>query len=202
MPPILLASESARSRAPQLSNSRLLNFFAERQPPDSKSQAPLFGAPGAISRVTIGDGPIRGSWNFNGNAYYVSGEELYTVDAAHNPTLLGTGITGSTPVGMSDNGTQMCIVNGSAGWIYNDSTNVFTQITSAAFYPAKTVTFMDGYFIFDRAGTNEFFLSALYDGLTYSGLDFASAEGQPGFVVGTTQNLQLLMIFCRPWKRD
>jgi hypothetical protein len=195
-PPILLAVETAVSRAPQLSNQKLLNFLTERQPPDSKGAAPLFGAPGVGAFSSAGTGPSRGGWNFNGLAYFVSGEELYSVDATGLETLLGSGITGNNPVGMSDNGVQLIVVNGVQGWIYTLATNAFTLITSAAFYPAFTVIFMDGYFILDRAGTNEFFLSALYDGLTYNGLDFASAEGQPGFVVATVQNLQLLFVMA------
>ncbi len=192
---ILLAIESAVSRSPQLSNERLLNFFSERQPQEAKGQAPLFSAPGIGSTITVGEGPHRGSWLFNGLSYYVSGTGLYSVDTFGNVVLCGMGILGKNPVGMSDNGKQLCIVNGVNGWIYT-ATNGLVQITSYAFYPAYTVTFMDGYFIFDRAGTNEWFLSALYDGTTYNGLDFASAEGRPGFLIGTAQNLQLLFLFC------
>lgn len=195
MPEILLATESSVSRAPELSNAKLLNFFVERQSVESKGQAPLFGAPGAVPVVTAGTGPYRGGWNFNGVAYYVSGTQLWKVTAGGVASLAATGIGGSSPVGMSDNGTQMCIVNGAQGYIYTVDDGL-TLITSPAFYPADTVTFMDGYFIFDRKGTNEWFLSALYDGLAYNGLDFATAEGQPGFVRATKQNLQLLFIFC------
>jgi hypothetical protein len=193
---IILADSFDVSRSPQLSNTRLLNFFTERQAPDAKGQAPLFGAPGLISMATVGVGPFRGGWNLNGVAYYVSGDSLYSVGSDQSVTLLGSGIGGTTPVGMSDNGVQLCVVNGAQGWIYNVNSGTYTRITSAAFYAADTVTFMDGYFIFDRKGTNEWFLSALYDGLTYNGLDFASAEGQPGLVMATVQNLQLLFIFC------
>ena len=119
------------------------------------------------------------------------------------PTLVGSGILGTDIVCMSDNGFQLCIVSGQArmGWIYDanpqHSTYGFQQITDPAFYPANTVSFFDGYFIFDRIGTNEFFLSNLYDGTTYNALDFASAESQPDFVTGTVQNLQLLFIICQ-----
>ena len=196
MPPILLAVESAVSRAPQLSNQKLLNYFVERQPPDAKSQAPLFGAPGIDPFSIAGGLPCRGSWLFNGKAYFVSGTTLYAVDQFGSATQVGTGIAGTDIVGMSDNGQQLCIVNGVNGWIYVDTTNTFTLITDPAFFSANTVTFMDGFFIFDRKGTNEFFLSNLYDGLTYNALAFATAEAQPGFVTATAQNLQLLFIFC------
>lgn len=196
MPEILLATETSLSRAPQLSSARLLNFFTERASPESKGQAPLFGAPGISGQVAVGTGPSRGAWNFNGVAYFVSGQELCVLSSGGTSQVVGTGIGGTGPVSMSDNGVQLCIVNGALGWIYTLATGVLQQITSPAFYPAFTVIFMDGYFIFDRAGTNEWFLSALYDGLTYNGLDFATAEGQPGFVTATVQNLQLLFIVC------
>jgi len=191
---VILSTEFAVSRSPQLSNGTLVNFFVERQPPEAKGQAPLFGVPGASVSATAGTAH-RGAWKFLGVQYVVSGTSLYSVSSTGVVTEVGTGITGSGRVSMADNGSQLCIVNGAAGWIYSISGGL-VQITAPAFYPANTVTFMDGYFIFDRAGTNEWFLSALYDGLTFNGLDFASAEGEPGYVVATVQNLQLLFIFC------
>jgi hypothetical protein len=55
------------------------------------------------------------------------------------------------------------------------------QITSDG-YPAEgasSVDFLDGYFIWSRAGTKQFFLSALYDATTIDASDFASAESTP-----------------------
>ena len=66
---------------------------------------------------------------------------------------------------MSDNGFQLCIVSGQAkaGWILDtnpqSATYGFQQITDPAFYPANTVSFFDGYFIFDRMGPMSSFLS-------------------------------------------
>jgi hypothetical protein len=130
----------------------------------------------------------------------IAGGSNYQVGIA---SLVGSGIGGSDIVSMSDNGFQLCMVSGQAraGWVLDtnpqSATFGFQQITDPAFYPANTVSFFDGYFIFDRIGTNEFFLSNLYDGTTYNALDFASAESQPDFVTGTVQNLQLLFIICQ-----
>ncbi len=195
MPPILFAVESAVSRAPQLSAQRLVNAFVERQNPDAKSQSPIFGAPGLTLLATAGMGPNRGAWNFNGLAYFVQGQSLYSVTADGVATLHGWGILGSGPVSMSDNGVQLCIVNGSQGYIYTVA-NYLQVITDPAFSAANTVNYMDGYFKFDNIGTNEWFLSALFDGTSFNGLDFASAEAEPGFVTATAQNLQLNFIFC------
>lgn len=197
MPPIYFATESSVSRSPPLDDQRLVNFFTERQPPSAKSQAPLFGAPGLAPFTTAGTGPSRGCWNFNGIAFEVSGATLYQVneDGSSVDVSGGVVIPGSSPVGMSDNGNQLCIVNGVGGWIYTVAGGL-VPITDTAFYPAKTVTFMDGYFLFERLGTNEWFISALFDGLTYNGLDFASAEAAPGMMTATAQNLELVFLFA------
>lgn len=194
---ILFATQSDQSRSLPLSAQLLVNLFTEKQSPGAKSQAPLFGVPGMTAFAACGtSGPVRGFWLLNDILYAVSADSLYSVALSGATVLVGSHISGSQVVSMSDNGTQLCIVNGAAGWIYTIAGGL-VPITSPAFYPANTVTFFDGYFVFDRAGTNEFFISALYDGLSYNGLDFATAEAQPDFVVATTQNLQLLFIFCQ-----
>lgn len=204
MPAILFATESSESRSLPLDAQRLVNLFTEKQPPGAKSQTPLFGVPGMSAFAAAGGGPIRpnGSLVKQGIPYVVSGSSLYQINQDGTVVLVGTGIDGANgAVSMSDNGNQLCIVTGTSGYILDTAplspTFGFQKITSSAFYPANTVSFFDGYFVFDRAGTNEFFISALYDGTTYNGLDFASAETQPDFVVGTVQNLQLLFIICQ-----
>ena len=201
MPAILFAVESAESRSLPLNAQRLVNFFTEKQQPGAKSQTPLFGVPGMSAFASVGGGPIRGSWVKQDVPYVVSGNELYQVNVDGTGTLMGSGITGNGNLSMSDNGSQLCIVNGISGWILDTDpaslTYGFQEIISSAFYPANTVCFFDGYFVFDRVGTNEFFLSALYDGTSYNGLDFASAESQPDFITGTVQNLQLLFVICQ-----
>lgn len=198
--PILFATESYPSRSPMVSSERLVNMFAERQPPGAKSQAPLFGAPGLdVFSASSGTDPARGAWLFQGTTpYFVIGQNLYSYDVNGNATLCGSGITGTGRVSMADNGKQIIIVNGGgssgSGWVWNVQTATFSQITASAFYPADSVIFMDGYFILNRSGTNEFFLSALYDGTSYNGLDFASAEARSGLLVAIQQNIQLLFL--------
>lgn len=201
MPEILFAMEAYQSRNLPLSAQRLVNMFWERQKPESKSQVPLFGVPGLTLFSTCGPtGPIRGLWNLDGLLYAVSGVSFYSIASNGTATLRGTGINGSAPVAMSDNGSQIIIINGAAagqGFIYAPLTTTFTQIVSAGFYPADTVVFFDNYFILNRANTNQWFISNLLNGLTYSALDFASAEASSQSVVGITQNVQLLYIFSQ-----
>lgn len=194
---ILLATETSRSRAPQLNNEHLLNWMTERQPTEAKGQTPLFGCPGitTFSSTGVPGAPNRGSVQLMNTALFVQGDRLFEVRADGNAFFLGEGIGGTELVGMASNGLQAIIVNGVNGWTYSP-TDGFEQIIDPNFAPAKTVSYMDGYFLFDHRDTNQWFISALFDGRTYSGLDFASAEGGPGNVVGVQQNLQLVFIFC------
>jgi len=71
---------------------------------------------------------------------------------------------------------------------------VVTVIGTNAFYPAKTVTFIDGYFVLERTGTAEFFYSGLYNGATYNGLDYATKESNSDFLQGVINLHQLLIL--------
>lgn len=197
MPPILFAIEEAQSRSLPLSAQSLVNYFVERQAPEAKSQSPLFGAPGTDPFCETSVFPNRGAWIYGGQAYWVQGSALWLTDSFGESTQVGDGVAGNGPVSMSDNGVQLIMVNGDTGEGYTYAAGPgLEQITDPNFFPAQTVTFMDGYFLFDRLGTNEWFLSNLYDGRTYNGLDFASAEAVPGQVTAIKVNLELVFIFC------
>lgn len=195
MAEILLAVESSRSRAPQLNNEHLLNFMTERQPPEAKGQAPLFGCPGILPFADTEGAPARGACMFQGSAFFVQGQILWEIKANGFGNVRGVGIGGTLPVGMASNGVQLMIVNGVHGWTF-DFTSGLQQVTSPAFQSARTVDVLDDYFLFDARDTREWFISSLLDGRTYSGLDFASAEGGQGNVTAVRQNLQLVFIFC------
>lgn len=179
-----------------VSAQRCLNCFIEAEPADAKAPVVLFGAPGLKDFTELPKLPVRGMWNFRGTMYAVGGDTLYRVNRAGGWKAIGGGIGGTGVVSMSDNGVQIMVVNGVAGFIANEAGD-YQQIQSPNFFSASSVLFFDDYFVFDRKGTNEFFISALLDGTSYSGLDFASAEAAPGFLTCVAQNLQLAFVFCQ-----
>jgi len=191
---IPFATQSYKSRALPVSSQRCLNMFAEAQPPSAKAQIPIFGVPGLTLLNNVGVGPIRGMWNMNETLYVVSGNRLYSVSETGTVTLLGVGISETNVVSMCDNGDQLCIVNGVNGYIYSTATG-FIRITDSNFHAADVVTFFDGYFVFNWAGTNKFFISNLLDGTTYDALAFASAEVQPDYVLSVVNQQENLLIF-------
>jgi hypothetical protein len=175
--PILGSSYVARSV--NAADNRMVNLFPEIIPEGGKEPGFLNRAPGLRFLTNMGDGPIRGLWQFNGQAYAVSGELLYKIDTLWRPTLIGT-VSGSTgPVSMADNGTQLFIACNGPSFIYNSLTNEFKQIDDPDFPGAVTVGYLNGYFVFNEPNSQRLWITQLLDGGSIDPLDFASAEGSP-----------------------
>jgi hypothetical protein len=191
---IPFATNSYKSVSLPLSSERTINVYAEREPPDAKSQVAVFGAPGLMNFATCGTGPVRGMWVMGGVLYVVSGVTLYSVTSLGVATSIGGAISGNGPVSMSDNGTQLLIVNGVLGYIYSVGTG-FQVITSTNFHASKSCTFFDNYFVLSWDGTNKFFISGSLDGTSYSGTDFASAEVSPDYVLAVVNQQENLLVF-------
>lgn len=191
---IPLATQSYKSKSLPLSCERTVNVYAEREPPDAKSQVAVFGVPGLSTFATCGIGPIRGMHVMGGILYVLSGGTLYSVSSAGVATAVGGTVSGNGVVSMSDNGTQLLIVNGVNGYIYTTASG-FQVITSSNFHAATSCTFFDNYFVFSWDGTNKFFISGSLDGTSFSGTDFASAEVSPDYVLAVVNQQENLLVF-------
>jgi hypothetical protein len=178
--PILGGSYVARST--NAADARMVNLYAEATAEGGKEAGFLSRCPGLSARITVGDGPIRGLWTYGGNGYVVSGLELYKIAPDYTSTLLGS-VTGTGPVSMTDNGTQLFVACNGPGFIYNANTNVFSVIGDPDFAGAVNVGFIDGYFVFTQPNSQIFWVTTLYDGTSVDPLDFASAEGSPDGIV-------------------
>ena len=175
--PILGSSYVARSV--NAADNRMVNLFPEIIPEGGKEPGFLNRAPGLRLLANMGDGPIRGLWQFGGYAYAVSGESLYKIDTLWKTTFIGT-VAGSTgPVSMVDNGTQLFIACNGPSFIYNSLTNEFKQIDDPDFPGAVTVGYLNGYFVFNEPNSQRLWITQLLDGTSIDPLDFASAEGSP-----------------------
>lgn len=194
---IQLAVQTYKSKSTPLSAQQLVNFYAEKEPAGAKSPVAIFGGPGLMARFTVGTGPLRGMHVMNNVLYVVSGDSLYSVNSFYQTRFLGAGISGLGVVRMADNGVQVGIVNGLNTFIYNATTDVYQQINDPNAPPAATITYMDGYFLFDKAGSNEFYYSGILDGTSYNALDFDTAEVSPGFLLALCNQQQNLLVFTQ-----
>ncbi len=200
---IQFASNSYKSPSLPISAQRLVNMYAEKEPPDAKTDVALFGHPGIVLFATCGTGPIRGAHKMAGVAYVVSGATLYSISATGAATPLGGAISGNSPVTMDDNGSQLVITNGTSGYLYS-TTLGFVLISDPDFNAAETVQSFDQRFYFDWKSTNKFFASDLLDGTSYNALVFATAEARPDNVKAVLLNKQVLLVFgddsIEPWQ--
>lgn len=175
--PILGQSYVARSI--NAADSRMINLYPEATPaPEGKDAGYLNRAPGLRKLATIGTGPIRGMWQYGNYGYVVSGARLYRVDTSWNSVAIGA-IAGTGPVSMVDNGIQLFIAANPEGYIYNNLTDQFAEITDPDFPGAVMVGYLDGYFTFQEPNSQRFWVTQLLDGTSIDPLDFASAEGMP-----------------------
>jgi hypothetical protein len=192
--PILGGSYVARSI--NAADNRMVNLFPEAIPEGSggKEAGFLLRCPGLRLLATVGSGPIRGLWVTNGVAYVVSGNEFYSLTTSYTATLIGS-VTGTGPVSMADNGTQIFIACNPTSYIYNTSTAVFGQITDVDFPGAGSVGYLDGYFVFNEPDSQKFWVTSLLDGTSIDPLDFASAEGYPDNVIALIVDHREIFLF-------
>ena len=183
-------------RSVQYDAQRSINLIpVKSESGDSKTPSLFIGSPGISLFATVGSGPIRNTWNVNGRLFVVSGSGLYEVFSNGTSTLYGTLYTSSGVVGMADNGVQLCIVDGVYGYILTIATNAFTGISSVGWAGSYSVDFIDGYFVFVKPNSGQYYISALYDGLVIDPLDFATAEGSPDGLVTAAVIHQNIWLF-------
>jgi len=193
--PILGSTYVARSV--NAADARMVNLFPEIVPEAGKEPAFLNRAPGLKLLNTIGNGPIRGLWAFSSSdstAFVVSGTQLYKINTSYVATLIGT-VTGTGPVSMADNGTQLFIAANGPSYIYNNTTNAFGPITDPDFPGAVTVCYLDGYFVFNEPNSQKLWVTQLLDGTSIDPLEFASTEGSPDGLVAVAANFREVWAF-------
>jgi len=179
--PFIGGAYQARSR--KFDAQRCVNLYpevSEAGPGPSKSPMALIGTPGLAPWATLAGGGVRGLLRFSPTvAVAVAGPNVYRVAPDGTGTQLGTIDAGTAPVSMASNGAVVAIATGAALYFLNPASG---QITAAP-YTADRVDFVDGYFVFNEAGSGRFRITQLY-GSDIDALDFATAEGAPDDVVG------------------
>jgi hypothetical protein len=179
------------------------NLYVEIQVDPETNGIALYPTPGLLAFIYFGATPCRGFYTKGDYQYFVNGSTLWRVDNSGAMTNIGTLLTTTGRCDVSDNGTQIMIVDGVYGYIYNVTTGVFAQITDVDFPGATTVTFLNGYFVVTKPNSGQFYISAAYDGLVWDALDFATAESDPDNLVRVMSDNGVLYLFgektTEPW---
>ena len=190
------AIQSYTHRSLPISAQRLINLYVEPQPQEAKARLPLLPTPGLRQFATTIKAGTRGLHVMGDSLYAVIEDGVYRVSATGVVTLLGT-VDAGGPVSLDSNGEKLCIVTPETGngFVVDRATGSITLITDADFLRATSVAVIDGYFVFSRPDSTEFFLSAINDPLAFNALDFASAEGSPDNIVSVCRAGRDLWLF-------
>lgn len=175
---IVNGTNSGRSKS--ISCTDLINFYPEIEDVEkSKVLKALIGCPGYRAAVTAyTEGYCRALYvTSTGRMFAIISSKLIEISSLEAATVRGSINTTTGNCIMADNGSQLLIVDGTDGFIFTLGTNVLAEITDAD-YPSGTThcIFTDGYFIVNSSSTGQFYFSASYDGSSWNGLDFATAE--------------------------
>lgn len=198
MSPLPLPAGSYALPAPAASSRLLLNCYAQDQPPENPRGQPitLVRAPGIAAWVDTAEVECRGAIIMGANLYVVAGSHVWRLTRAGALTqLTGDAISGSGIVKLATNGTAIAICPGNGDGFTCDGSTV-TQITDDTFIEkgGADPVFLDGYVVFRRPGTQQFFNSDVNDLSTFNGLWIASKEGAPDNIIGMTVNHRELIL--------
>ncbi len=142
---------------------RVVNIYPERNEKGAPAPYTYYDRPGLRRLVNHGAKSRCLYRATNGQLFEVVGTEVYYVDSLFVPTFLGNLAAGATSCSMSDNGTVILLVDGTgAGYTINLVTHAYALIVDAAFYGSTRSEYIDGYFVLNRPGTTQAYISPLF----------------------------------------
>jgi len=179
----------------------LVGWYVETdRNPQAKSPVALLGCPGLQEAVTSGfTGEVRGGHVMPGGtvAFLVIGTQVVKVTiatpatatayATFTLTAVGTMASSSGAVCMRDNGVAgvLVIVDGVSMYAYLTKTSVFRQVTDTNVINPTRLMSVDGWIIFNSAGTQKFNTTPVYWNGTdpFDGTYFALKDDAPDNLV-------------------
>ena len=185
------------ARSSNLDAQRCVNLYVEKDESGTgKSPAALIGTPGLRLLATLGGtNGVRAVYTpTTGDMIAVQGASVYRIASDWTATFVGTIASTDGPVSIADNGVDAVMVDGDFGYVLNLATWTLMQISSPSFYGADKVDYLDNYFILNRPGTQQFYITGL-GSTDLDALDFASAEGSPDVITSFIADHRQLIIF-------
>jgi hypothetical protein len=162
---------------------RHLNLYAEIVTNPDKASLVFYCTPGLTLFKDFGASPVRGFISANDQLYTVHRDQLIRTNNAGISTVLGTLNSSEGRVELAFNGFQIGIVDGVNLYLYTLATNTFSVITIGLIGLPETITYQDSYFILSFRDSQQFQISASYNGAVWDALDFASSESSPDNLV-------------------
>lgn len=186
-------TRSNRTKFGHAGDVQLINCYPEELGADSKTPIGIYAIDGLTSWATLNDEGVRAMLALETALYVVSGRTIYEIDAAGNATSIG-GVIGDGLVTMARNRASVPQIGVCADGIFKIiQGSAVTSVTDADLPPANSVCHVDGYFVL-TIDDGRVFITALNDGTSIDGLDFAKAESNPdGLLRGARRGRDLVL---------
>jgi len=186
MAKIALSNGAYQARSVIASAQRCINLYLEANPQTSVFPFTHYPTPGLTLLGTSATTKWRGLYYAtNGQLYGVCGNTVYAISSSWSFTSIGTISSSTGPVSMVDNTTDIILVDGvyGSGWTIHLADNAFAQISQPGFYGGNQVNYVDGYFVLNRIGTRQWYIS-LPNTTTFDPIDYASTTGFSDSLIG------------------
>lgn len=172
--PLDIIGSFDKSYSSEFDPQELINCFVTTDPMGKKGKA-IFPTPGLSldNGTSIQTGKAgRRLYPYKDHMYWVVGSQIYRVDTSLNLVFIGDINTETGYVGISDNGREVIFVDGTAGWLWNDSTGSFSQISSVGFPLEPTdVSLLGARFVVSKVDSGVLHFSGINNGTTWDALD-------------------------------
>jgi len=193
---------NVKSKSLTISAEDRLNVYFDIPTEADRAPVAAYGTPGAEFLCYPSGFVTRGMYAMPqiSGAMVLQGRKLFLVKTNGDSNLIAT-LPNSSDIGgtayFTDNGTQLLIITQDFGYIV-DTKNAYKIYDITSKLPeggCDSCAFLDGYFIVNRRNTQQFFISQVYDGLSWNALDFASAESSPDNLKAVAANNGYLYLF-------
>lgn len=161
--PLLSASYAGQSVI--ASGQECVNLYAEvNATVDPQAPVPItyYQTPGSILFANSNvNAKVRGEYRTSvDTAYFVVGPSVFYLIADGTAVQIGSIADSPSQVYFKDNGLAIILVDGTNGYVIDMASNAFAQIIDPNFYSADFVDLLDTFFILNRSGTNQFFITS------------------------------------------
>lgn len=136
----------------------LYRVVDEVKPQGARGVIALYPTPGLVTRVQLANQmAVRQMYPLAGGNVLlaVAGNGLYSINLAYAVTSVGTLLTGSGPVSITDNGTSAYLCDGSNRYSYDIASQTLATLSDGAFNGANTVDIIDNFIIYNNPESNQ-----------------------------------------------
>lgn len=182
-------------------NEECYDWFAEKVESSGESGIILMPRPGKSQFANLGGVGTRGGFEFNGRLFVVSGTVLYELLRDGTAMSLGTVANDGSLASFAASAVELLVISASRAYLLTLSNNTFVDVTALVTaaqggFPAEC-GYTDGYFVVRLGNSAKFQISALLNGSSWSGLNFAQVSVFSDNVVGMKVDHREIVLFGR-----